>query len=494
MRGRIDRQSVNDNGLSWPGVLMQSTVFKVLGGSLLTVAIVWALVLAWWQSNDHQPERLELILYLGALPLALIGGYWLLRGFIEHLANDPKGVPVTSTLHVDDDPLAGRHAKTAAAERRFALHLIDAFVTSAGGKSADEILAAIASGKRPEPNSRLVDRDGFPVFAAQVGELDLAAMMDEVLENHVGLTRFVEQSDVLRALALLDAVLEQACASIATLLERHPGRIGLQVIWLIPAGWERANFPELRAWLRTRDWAPVAEADLDISLIPAVSDAEAMRQLDEVILEANRNPADNDLIMLAAAASAVDPQSIESWEAGNILFTARHQDRLIPGEGAAVLLLATEKTRERLDATDSAIISRVSLGIRDKSVHAAGRIGGSLIEQLVTGLLDIRGIAASKVMAAVSDVDHRARHLTEMLEGLGATFPHFDPIEDCLPTGTVNGALAPVGSLIALACAREKVLAVDAPVLCLSNQHDRERAVLLAMPCSPPVDPEPCSI
>jgi len=53
---------VKAGGNMWP------SLFKVLGGSLLTFALVWALVLGWWQSNDHQPGKLEIGLYLAACP------------------------------------------------------------------------------------------------------------------------------------------------------------------------------------------------------------------------------------------------------------------------------------------------------------------------------------------------------------------------------------------------------------------------------------------
>src|SRR5574343_989071 len=107
---------------------MWSKALKVLGASLLTFALVWALVLGWWQSNDHEPSRMELGLYLAALPLALVGGFLLLRGFIDHLKADPESAAVPHAPVRDDDPLALASAKMAAAERGFTIALADAFV------------------------------------------------------------------------------------------------------------------------------------------------------------------------------------------------------------------------------------------------------------------------------------------------------------------------------------------------------------------------------
>jgi len=127
----------------WPNGL------KLLGGCLLTFALVWGLVLGWWQSNDHAPSQLDLGLYLVVLPLALVGGFLLLRGFIDHLKKPPEALPRPESGLRDEDPLALATAKTAAAERAFTLGLIDAFIVTAGGDTVDDTLAALADGKRP---------------------------------------------------------------------------------------------------------------------------------------------------------------------------------------------------------------------------------------------------------------------------------------------------------------------------------------------------------
>lgn len=472
---------------------MRSMLFGIVGASLLTIAIVWALVLAWWQSNDYQPDRLELVLYLGAIPLALVGGYWLLRGFIEHLKAAPGENVAAPPLPVDDDPLAGARARTAAVERSMTLRLVDAFVATPAGASGDDILAALDAGKRPEPSAQLTDSDGFPVFVATVSDVDVEGMAERLAELPPGRARFAEPEHAIRALALLDGVLEKAAAGMASRLAARAEKLRLHVLWMIPGTWDSGHFPDLRAWLHATYWPTVDTVDLEISLVNAASEVEAMRLVDNAVLRANRNPAADELILLVGAVSSVTQDSVESWEAAGRLFSARHPDRQIPGEGAAAILLMAEATAIKLAISESVIISRVGHGVRHKPVNAGGRIGGRLIEQLVAGVLDVSGLAAAKVMAAIGDVDHRASHLTEMLEGLGASFEHLDPVKDCLATGSANGALGPVGSLVVLACARSRVLAAGAPVLCLSSQHERERAVLLAMPGIAPATPEPSS-
>ena len=472
---------------------MWPTVFKVLGGSLLTLAIVWGLVLAWWQSNDYAPSTIDLLLYLGAVPLALIGGYWLLRGFIEHIKAPPPVAKQSIQSEVDDDPLSGARARTAAAERGFSLCLIDAWLNVPAGASADDVIAALEDGKPPEPSSQLTDEAGFPVFVAEVKDIDADGMAESLLGEAGPIRQFPDQPGMVRALALLDDVLEKACGQVNGLLEQSPERLSLQVLCLVPADWHPSLLPALRVWL-TNYWPDLDTARLEITLLPVAGEVDAMRQVDETILRANREPSANELFLIVGTVSAVNERTVDSWAAGQRLFTAKRQNGRIPGEGAVALLLACPALVQGLALAEATVISRVSHGRRDKLVDAGGRIGGRLIEQLIEGLLDVTALDSTKIKAAVCDADHRSGQITEMLEGLGQLFEHLDPIKDCLAIGRVNGSLSPIASLVALACARARVLADDAPILCLSNQHDFDRAVLLAMPFVAHVPIEPCTI
>lgn len=471
---------------------MWPTVFKVLGGSLLTLAIVWGLVLAWWQSNDYAPSTIDLVLYLGAIPLALIGGYWLLRGFIEHLKAPPPVAKPSLQNEVDDDPLSGARARTAAAERGFALCLIDAWLNVPAGASADDVLAALEAGKPPEPSAQLTDEAGFPVFVAEVKNIDADGMAERLFGEAGPIRQLSDEPGMVRALALLDDVLERACGQVNALLDQSQEKLSLQVLCLVPADWHSSHLPALRLWL-TNYWPDLDTARLEITLLPVAGEVDAMRQVDETILRANREASANELFLIVGAVSAVNEQTVDSWAAGQRLFTAKHQHGRIPGEGAVALLLASPVLVQGLDLPEATVISRVSHGQRDKRVDAGGRIGGRLIEQLIEGLLDVTALDSTKITAAVCDADHRSGQITEMLEGLGRLFDHLDPIKDCLAIGRVNGSLAPIASLVALACARARVLADDAPILCLSNQHDLDRAVLLAMPFVAQVPIEPRS-
>lgn len=472
---------------------MWSSALKLLGGILVTFAVVWALVLGWWQSNDYEPGRIDLALYLGALPFALVGGFLLLRGFIDHLQTPVSAAKPAIGEVVDDDPLAPSRAQSDAAERSFSLCLVDAFVEAPGGTSVDEILSAIDSGKRPGPSSSLVDESGFPVFVGDVPGLDIDAFKEK-FSAVIGDCRPCFDRDVdFRALALLDGVMTKAHESVMRLLAPGGEGIRLKVIWLVPKRWSVECFPALRSWIQENYWSALRTSDLEISIFPIGRESEALLRLDQVILDVNRDRSAQDLVLIVAADSFIDEIGLAALEHSGKLFSPRHQNQKIPGEAAVALLLATKEILGHLGTEDAISVSRVAFGVRDKSVEAGGRIGGRLLGELVCGLVETGGLEPADVKLVVSDTDHRAGYVTELLEGLGQNFQHLDPIGDCQAIGAVNGATGPVGELIALACARTHVLSLNAPVLCLSNQDEKNRAVLLATPFVANGDPEPCT-
>jgi peptidoglycan L-alanyl-D-glutamate endopeptidase CwlK len=121
--------------------------FLRIGGCLMATAFVWGLVLGWWQppATSRRPSTWP---HLGALPLALIGGYFLLRGFIDHLALQPVAAPAGAAT-LDKAPRRTRRQGAAAEGPQpvpaRCLH------GHAGRAFRAALLAAIASGERRGP-------------------------------------------------------------------------------------------------------------------------------------------------------------------------------------------------------------------------------------------------------------------------------------------------------------------------------------------------------
>lgn len=472
----------------WPGAL------KILGGSLLTLALVWALVLGWWQSNDYEPSQLELGLYLLALPFALVGGYLLLRGFIDHLKSPPVSVPPPAPSLRDDDPLVLAAAKSEAAERSFTVGVIESFVITSAGASAEETLSAVEDGKRPEPSSRVSDESGFPVFLAEVADLDTDVLLEGCLSRGVKLSEVSDCEPMVRALSLLERLLAPVNDRLLAFREQAADGFSLRVVWTVPVAWMRMDQDVMKGWLRAGLPSLPGKDILDIAMVPVGSELEAMQVLDEINLRINRDPSCQEMTLLLGAISGVDEQSVAQKLSGNHLFTPEHQQRQMPGEGGVAMLLAGKSLMSRYRLENYALISRVSMGVRDNPVDGGGRVNGRLIGQLTAGLLDVTGVDHSAVKTAVLDTDHRANYLTEALEGLGQDFDHLDPLRDCLAIGSSVGDLSPIGGLLAVACAGARVVATEAPALCISNQHRLGRAVLVVQLAPPEPEVNPRSI
>jgi hypothetical protein len=466
---------------------MLARILKIAGATILIIAVIWALVLGWWQANDYQPSRFEMLLYLGALPLSLIGGYWLLHGFIEHLKNPPAPPVATEGNLADNDPLNSASAKTAAAERGYSINLIGSSVASSAGMSASEILDAISAKRRPKLDESLKDDDGFPVFTARVSDLDINEFIEKPAFQDAGFPSPLKTDEFLRALALLDVALSPVLTQVSELLEQTLPKARLRLLWLIPADWDQSHVPVLQAWLRAEHLASIDKGRLEISIRQTATDSDTLQEIDELILATRREQLENDLHLVIGTHSNIGDDAIQAWSSRKILFTAANQSGQIPGEGAACLLF-TAAQPETPNAFENPVrVSRVSRAQRDKPVDGGGRINGALIEQLIEGLMTIRGIDASAIRKVVSDGDHRETRVAELMNAIAELLKDLDPMESCLQIGTACGSTPPFGSLLALACAREKAIADDGAVLCVSNQHATARAVLLVEPLPPPL-------
>jgi hypothetical protein len=364
----------------------------------------------------------------------------------------------------------------------FSIRLLNAFVVTAAGSDGESILAAITDGVRPSPNPSFTDSDGFPVFLAEVADLDHSM----IAEEFEGESRFVEflaaREDIKRALALLASVVDQAGDVLSGHLNQPKTQPALNVVWLIPNNWRDLDAAVLKAWLKKRYWSDLSDTCLSIKIIPVSHEALALKQLDEIILDANRDSGRPIMTLILGMMSSVDGNVVETLDANGALFSAKRQDQSVPGEGAVALLLGHEAALGIDEQEQATVVSRVALGARDKPLGSGGRIRGKTVEQLISGLLDVTGVEHSAITAIVADADHRADRLTEILDGLGSAFGHLDPIEDCSTIGASCGALSPIGGLVALACAHTKALADDAHVLLISSQHPIERAALLVSP------------
>ena len=465
---------------------MGAAWLRTIGGCLMAVAFVWGLVLGWWQATGHQPTAVDLAAHLVALPLVLIGGYFLLRGFIYHLqAPRPVASPAGAAI-LDKALRAEPRRQGPAAEGCLGLCLLDVCMLTPGGRSGAALMAAIESGQRPQPSPRLVDDEGFPICVAEVKGLDVGAVGDRLQVGLPAQEAWLASDEMVRSLALLDDVLREALQRLAVLVAR-PG-LQLRCICLLPAHWDTAHFPWLHSWLQRSYLADFAPGRCELSLVPAAHDAAALRYVDDLCVALNREPDAERLVLLVSAVSALDPRVVAGWAARGRLASARHSEGRVPGECAVALLLASRAQALRLSVDTGALVQlgRLVAPLGGTPPDADGE--GRPTDEWIGGALAAWQLDGARRTALVSDGAHRVGEALGCSTAAGA---RWSPLADCLATASVVGSASPAGGLVALACAASRALANQGPVLCLGHQDDSPRAALLVRPLAVPPPGQP---
>jgi len=447
---------------------------------LITLIVVWALVLGWWQSNDHTPSATENLLYLIALPVALFGGFILLNGFINGLRNPSPPKPAEATAAA---PTANE--RTDDAERRQQLVLLASALITPAGQDVPAVIAAAQTGKAPKPDATLKDEDGFPVFSGRIDDLDLPAFV-ETIQPFADTD--IWPDTMLRNLAMADRIFSDLFIELRDLLDPHPQtEFELRIDWVLDGPLDDASVARIEAWLHETHLAAFAPRPLRLKLHAATDDLSALRLIDETIIGLNRMHTPAVAMIVASMSNLSDPR-IMQWQRERRLFTPQQQSGQMPGEAASGVLLATETTARLLAPESPLHLSRINMQPREKPADAGGRISADLCVQLSADLLRLLDCPAASIAALVSDGDHRATRQAEALGVIDESFEALDPSQHYAPIGSVCGSAAPVTALLALQCAAQVVQDCGAPVLALSVQHPTLRAAALIQP---PPAPEP---
>ena len=125
--------------------------------------------------------------------------------------------------------------------------------------------------------------------------------------------------------------------------------------------------------------------------------------------------------------SHIADATIEKWESMGQLHTSKDPAALIPGEGAAGLLLADAQQVKLMPEEAYSRLHRTVLNQRNKSADSAGQISDALLTEMVQDALTISHIPAEKISLIAADTDHRNSRMGELM-GMGfKSFPDLDP-------------------------------------------------------------------
>jgi hypothetical protein len=344
------------------------------------------------------------------------------------------------------------------------------------GASAEELAAAIADNKaRPDLDPELVDGDGFPVMCARCPDAHDDALREDVadwLAAH-GLADPHFSDEQWRALTLASAVASELAGRAAIeWIVRAAAVPRLQVLPLLPPEWSAGQRDAAAAWLLHM----VAQAGWQGEIGQAAADvdpAAGMAQLAGIVAEG-----DQPCVTLAVAcASHVGNGTLARWAADRILFTATQPQGMMPGEGAAGLLLAGAS-----DGGAVALLAPLEQVQDDATAGVRRRDGARVFKALVEGALARADVTAADVGMVVADTGHRSRYVLELMEYASAAMRQIDGSADVVRVGATGGYSGIVSFVTALALAAHYAVGRQAPILCIANEVTGRRLAALVRP------------
>ena len=426
--------------------------------TMLTFGAFWGGAIFTWRGTDRAPTTSDLITYLVALPLAVLVGVLLVRRLARA---EPAPVAAAPAAPV---PIA--------AARLPALALVDAAVRTRHGGSIDELAAALdAQRARPDLDPELVDDAGYPVMSVRMpsaGDAVWRADAEPWLAAQ-------GQSDARfgdahwRALELASAIVDELAAAAQDTVD---GTL-LRIVPVAPADWNAAQRTAAGAWL-----AHVATRtgwnanNVAVSPAPPGEPAAAASALLSVLAAAaGTEPV---LTIVVAFDSRIDQVLVDRMGTDGTLFTATHPQGLVPGEGAAGLLLA--------DPAHAAPTLQAASTTRAASADAAPRVDATDLRRLAQRVLAEAAVDASAVTALYADADHRSSRVLEAMALAHDDLRHLDAGIDVRATGPACGQSGAVPFLAALALAHRQVSEGAGAVLCVGNTDPIHRSVALVRP------------
>jgi len=452
------------------GIFMTGTTFGLCWGGA-----VWS-----WRATDRMPSTADLAIYLLALPLALMAGAFAVRGLVRARADAPS--TAASPASAPAVPAAPPPARAAT------LALLGDGVRTAHGGSVDELAEALAAQQaRPDLDPQLVDDAGYPVMSVRVAAADATAWRDQAepwlaAQGHAD-ARFGDAH--WRALELASGIALEL-AEVAAF--RASGDAGanapvplLRIVPLAPSDWTTTQRAAAGAWFaHLATQAGWNASHITMGQTPPGEPAAAVPALLTLLAGQAGMDAAPALTMLLAFDSRLDQAVVDRMAANGTLFAAARPQGMVPGEGAAGLLVAPSALGRTLDADAPSL--QAAGTVRAGSADATPRVDASDLRRLVGELLSHASVGAADVSLVLADADHRGSRVLEVMALAHDDLPHLDAGSDIRTTGPACGQCGAVPLLSAIALAGHAVQADARAVLCIGNGDPLQRSATLVRP------------
>jgi hypothetical protein len=442
--------------------------------AVLLFGAVWVAVIAYWRMNNHVPSGADAALYLIALPLILLGTFVLIRLGIK--AGKRGGQETDEgAAHPDSD------ADQESAPSAHTLSVLAVHALFASGGSPAELAEATKDVPPPTPHPVLRDSQGMPIFAAEIEGIDTEAVDTSLPDTAQGWNPSYKRTLWLTetlALRLLEAHFEALRDASPSSQAQTPL---LQVEWLPPMRWNNAERKVAHDWLADRlaahGWA---SPQLQLETRSCEANACIWQRLNELNHACNTNlTAPPHLLM--ASDSFLDETLCTSWETQNRLYNARCPEGVLPGEGAAAVMLAAPGTH---GLTELARLSEVFVAERGQAVDMPQRLQADTLRDLIKQTLTAYGLDDDAPARLVSDTDLRASRNGEALYLAEQVLPERDPIDALLALGVGNGECGTSLALALVAVAAHLTGDSQQPHMVVSHADTLMRAVCAVIPAA----------
>lgn len=446
---------------------------------LLAFSVSWGGALWYWNATNRMPGAGDLILLLLALPVALLLVFWLGRKLVEVLAVAPPFPAATQS---------GPAAPPRPAPPK-PLAILGAALRAPYGASPEELSAALAANKaRADLDPELLDVDGFPVMTLRSGEADDARMQEAITEwlAQSGSAEPHFNGEQWRAVILGTAVVAELASGAAGDLIPMDGTAApmLQLMPVLPAEWRIEERRAAGQWLRSvaiqSGW-PEERISLTAELPLDARGSTPAAVLGRLAHHSMIGGAPLAAIVVACG-SHLGEESVAKWSADSILFTSSCPQGLIPGEGAAGMLLADMHTARAVDGAAAVLLQIEAEARRQNWGNGEKKADAALLGGLTEKVLARGAVSASQVAMIVADTGHRTSRVLELMRLATAAMPQLDAGDEVLRVGAGCGTCGAVPFMMALAIASHHALERDAPVLCISNEDSYHRCAALVRP------------
>ncbi len=448
-----------------------------LKGGLLAAgvfAVCWGGAIWYWRGASGTPGTLELALVLLGLPLMLVGSMWFGGKLLAK-----RAPPI---------PMAAAAAAPAPVAALPSLAIVSSALRSPYGASAEELAAAIAGNKlRPDLDAELVDDDGFPVAAARCTDAQDESFQEEVaawlVQNGMGELSFNDPQ--WRALTLGSSVVAELASRAGDLLPAEGKPPLLRLLPLLPADWTLEQRHTAGTWFKhlaaSFGW-PAAQV--------ALPDANAGAATPAVLCTQLARDAAKDapvVALVVACASNIGQDIVDEWASKGILFTSGRPQGLVPGEGAAGLLLTDQRLAQSIEGTLFVLLDPAEEARREAAAPARQRVQPALLGELAGRAGRHAQAGLAEIAMVVADSGQRQTRTLELMGMVSNAMPELDESENVFCVGSASGACGDVPFVTALALAQHGALVRGAPVLCLGNEDAEHCSAHLLRPPPPEV-------